>query len=563
MKRRLIKDPVWGNIEIFPWESAILNHFIVNRLHNIVQNSNAYRAYPGLKYSRLLHSVGVMHVATHMFVNTVVNADNDSRNFLQAEADTAMNALGSARDAVNKEIFNKAHCEQPFSSLLAILRVSALIHDLGHFPLSHVFENALHSFAFGDLSEVMPITPDATTRRTQMRSLIEEKVKAAENTEETKLHEIISIILARQLAELVNAEEAKMLILLATDLLSGKSFPISATYIKGTIDADRIDFTRRDGLFSGLFSSSVDYGRVFSLYTLKVNDDKRTVACPSPRSVSEVEKLLWERFLDYKYIVVHHRVHLYDEILENILVWMMNVGRLSEFLDKTTRLLEFAVARGGGIKEQQAKVNALLAILLDFDDPWLESKIREVYRLSIKSIQDGGQNPADSTKPSASVEMLFEAYVEDRNRFTSLFKSDDEFWSACEKHAPRLASLGKNIEEADQPGRRYFFRALYAVKYRLQSHLADKLKFVFLIGPTEKKLNYGVRTSSIAVFYQVTDLVTYLQSKKNQTMLFNCWFDSQSRLAREEVAAKALPLIEEFLMKAMNQLSEAPELALD
>jgi hypothetical protein len=46
-KRRLIKDPVWGNLELFSWEGRLVNHFLFNRLHNIVQNSSAYKVYPG------------------------------------------------------------------------------------------------------------------------------------------------------------------------------------------------------------------------------------------------------------------------------------------------------------------------------------------------------------------------------------------------------------------------------------------------------------------------------------------------------------------------------------
>src|SRR5260370_13421708 len=75
IKRRFIKDPIWGNIELLPWEATLLNHFLVNRLHHIIQNSCAYLVYPGLRYSRFVHSIGVMHVATQMFVNVLTNSD--------------------------------------------------------------------------------------------------------------------------------------------------------------------------------------------------------------------------------------------------------------------------------------------------------------------------------------------------------------------------------------------------------------------------------------------------------------------------------------------------------
>lgn len=45
----------------------------------------------------------------------------------------------------------------------------------------------------------------------------------------------------------------------AADILRTPRFPIAHGFLVGTIDADRIDFVRRDGFFSGLFNSSVDY----------------------------------------------------------------------------------------------------------------------------------------------------------------------------------------------------------------------------------------------------------------------------------------------------------------
>ena len=76
-KRHFIADPIWGQIELFPWETKILNHFVFNRLHDVMQNSCAYKVYPGLKYSRFLHSIGVLHTATEIFTNCIINIENE------------------------------------------------------------------------------------------------------------------------------------------------------------------------------------------------------------------------------------------------------------------------------------------------------------------------------------------------------------------------------------------------------------------------------------------------------------------------------------------------------
>ena len=70
-KRLFIEDPIWEQIEMFPWEMDILNHFIFNRLHDIIQNSCAYMVFPNMRHSRFIHSIGTVHVVTEMFVNCI------------------------------------------------------------------------------------------------------------------------------------------------------------------------------------------------------------------------------------------------------------------------------------------------------------------------------------------------------------------------------------------------------------------------------------------------------------------------------------------------------------
>jgi HD superfamily phosphohydrolase len=101
-----IFDPVHNFIPFTPIEEELLNHPFLVRLSHIYQCGPAFHVYPGVTHTRFSHTLGVMHVATMLF-DTVASWVEDpfERQFL--------------RQAV---------------------RLGALLHDVGHYPLSHTVE---------------------------------------------------------------------------------------------------------------------------------------------------------------------------------------------------------------------------------------------------------------------------------------------------------------------------------------------------------------------------------------------------------------------------------------
>jgi len=248
-------------------------------------------------------------VATQLFANAIRNAETSDLEALKEEARQIRDDLAQPQiDLISQELSQYVGGNLDFAPLLAALRMCAFIHDLGHLPYSHVFENALDSFIAPGLGKLVEIKASVVNLRHDLTILLEEtSTESSGPSEPSKIHERLGLQLALALSRELSTEssaKAKLaahLIHTASNLLSIDSakFPITESFIKGTVDADRIDFTRRDGYFSGLFSSAVDYGRLFTLYTLQrtgVKESQRIISCPSHRAISETEKLLWERF---------------------------------------------------------------------------------------------------------------------------------------------------------------------------------------------------------------------------------------------------------------------------
>jgi HD superfamily phosphohydrolase len=120
-----IRCPIHGFIELNEWERDIINQPAFQRLRRIRQLGLTDYVYPGAMHTRFEHSLGVMHVATRMYDSIVAR----SAEVLKAE-------LGYNDDGLRRDRM--------------IVRLAALLHDVGHAPLSHAAE------------EIMPTKPDGT-----------------------------------------------------------------------------------------------------------------------------------------------------------------------------------------------------------------------------------------------------------------------------------------------------------------------------------------------------------------------------------------------------------------
>ncbi len=101
-----IKDPVHGYIYITESEKTIIDSYPMQRLRRLKQLAGSEYVYPGANHTRFEHCVGVMFLAGKVLENPNVNCLID-----EGEGEAA--------------------------------RISALLHDVGHGPFSHVFEHLL------------------------------------------------------------------------------------------------------------------------------------------------------------------------------------------------------------------------------------------------------------------------------------------------------------------------------------------------------------------------------------------------------------------------------------
>ncbi|MBW1708396.1 MAG: HD domain-containing protein [Deltaproteobacteria bacterium] len=278
-KKYEIRCPVYGFVSLNNWEREIINHKYFQRLRRIRQLAWTDYVYPGAMHTRFEHSLGVMHMASLLYDGIVQR----SSELLHEEMGYNEDGLGRNR---------------------VLIRLAALLHDVGHAPFSHVSEELLPSQDGG---------------------------------EETYKHESYSAQIVRMYFTNIieNHPLNKNYDFKANDvagLLEGSQDAGSALFwrdlISGQMDADRMDYLLRDSLHAG-----VDYGRY---------DWQRLVhtieAVPGPENesprlgVSEggwhaAEGLIVARYFMFTQVYFHKTRVAYDYHLKNALLEMLPDGK--------------------------------------------------------------------------------------------------------------------------------------------------------------------------------------------------------------------------------------------
>jgi len=106
-----LRDPIHGFIELSELELEIVDSAPFQRLRNIKQLATTYLVYHGAEHTRFGHSLGVMHLVDRAFCSATQNYQLDSGEQLFSDIDRAW--------------------------YRQLLRLIALVHDLGHAPFSH------------------------------------------------------------------------------------------------------------------------------------------------------------------------------------------------------------------------------------------------------------------------------------------------------------------------------------------------------------------------------------------------------------------------------------------
>lgn len=241
---KLYRDPVHDLIALNKTSAQdrllieLIDTAAMQRLRRIRQLGMAFFAYQGAEHSRFTHSLGVMHLATRILQH-----------------------------------LSKEWRITPMQQLA--VRCAALLHDIGHGPFSHVFE------------QVSGVPHEQWTENILLDS-------------RSDVRRILSSYSQRLPRAIV-------------DIMRRRSHPpFLSQIITSQLDADRFDYLLRDSLMTGVKYGIYDLERLIQVLRLDHRGHRIVIA---PNGIAPVEKYLQARFHMYTQVYLHKTVRAAEGML--------------------------------------------------------------------------------------------------------------------------------------------------------------------------------------------------------------------------------------------------------
>jgi len=231
-----IIDPIHDFIRVYDHELKIIDTPVFQRLRRIRQLSGAHLTYPAAQHTRFEHSLGVMHIAS--------------------QAGEALREKGIIKqDDIEK------------------LRLAGLLHDIGHGPFSHLFE---------EIIQKKKISHEDFGKNIILKSAIGDTLSQ-------------------------NGYDKKII----TKIAFGDSkFQYLNEIVSGALSADMMDYLLRDGYFTGAEHAKIDHKRL----TQSLDVHKKKLALEKSALYS-FESMMHSRYQMFKAVYFHKTVRAAEVML--------------------------------------------------------------------------------------------------------------------------------------------------------------------------------------------------------------------------------------------------------
>lgn len=363
---KIIYDNVHGNIRFTPIEIQIIDTSIFQRLRRIRHLGLAETVYPGATHSRFAHSIGTLYTISEML------------NSLQQ--------LGGHADP----LFPEAD--------IPVIRLVGLLHDLGHLPLSHVFEELLE---------------EETGKKHEYLT-----VKYIQESE-----------IGRILDRFPDVDQELLRNILEKNFTPTADRQVNyVSLIDGNLDADKLDYLKRDSIHTGVGYGSIDVERI--LRTISV-DDKQSL-CILQKGQYALENLCIARFHMYQTVYLHKSVIAFETMLKRLYKYLMDDGE--SFVHPFTEVVEFDEREF--IKYNDAYI---WHKLYDYSGP--DEYIRELIEMfikhqSVKLVRDDPRLVDPDTRPERKLTKL--NYQSHKEKILERFPDFDLKWLFTEDSRSKL-----------------------------------------------------------------------------------------------------------------------------
>lgn len=293
MYKKVSRDPLYSEIFMYPLEILAADTKAIQRLRYLSQLVGSQMSYPAATHTRFSHSLGVMHVAglysAHLF-------GTDSPQF-------------------------------------RLSRLAGLVHDIGHGPFSHQFDDIVYS-AFG-----YEEGHDEFRKRLLLEKLPELMKSKFDNADEQFKKSVMEDL--EQTLGKISENPFNLLMENVNEIFEGeRSGDPLFNVIQGPLGADRMDFVLRDAYFSGVrYYGTVPMDRIIRNSAIMERDGKEFLSY-NIKTVDDMYTVLFGRFMMYKNVYFHKTSRAADMMVQELLTHSIKPLKLGDYLENLDKFLD-------------------------------------------------------------------------------------------------------------------------------------------------------------------------------------------------------------------------------
>ncbi|CAG0988696.1 MAG: phosphohydrolase [Candidatus Methanoperedens nitroreducens] len=294
-------DNVHGFIKVTELESKIIDSPFFQRLRNIRQLGFVDYVFPGALHNRFNHSLGVLQIADKIVIS------------LQEENDI-------------------------FSKKRELIRMAALLHDIGHYPLSHIVESVVKEDAKSKIK-----TSEVSINIEKSGNIVLTGHKVHDLNCELHINRNAS-------ADFAHHERMASIVIFQTEIfniLKDGGFSedkiryiaqiIAGTYpgpegliIHSELDADRFDYLLRDSQETGVIYGIFDMDQIIRNLVYVPEENRFAV---NEKARKAVEHYLMCRYFFYSTVIYHKATVAFEWMAKEVYRGLMERKVVSSYFD--------------------------------------------------------------------------------------------------------------------------------------------------------------------------------------------------------------------------------------
>lgn len=363
---KYINDPVYGGIALTKMEVELIDTPIFQRLRGLRQLARVNYVFPGAEHSRYVHSIGVLYImglmTDHLLKNGMLNED----------------------DVVK-------------------MRVAALLHDIGHYPFSHLGEGVFGYCKDNENADSILDIDEAEQK--PLYIMASSHSKSAHHEQLGKYIVVHSKVISGIL------KKYKLDPLEIGEIFTGERGSRNMVYtqlLHSSLDADRLDYLLRDSYQTGVKYGLVDLQYLVRLLMVvdnpdtkdnpSLNGNDKVLVC-NKKGQHVVEHFLMSRYFHYSQVIFHKTNAAFEGMIKCMYIKLVQANKYiynsldeihegvndDSFLNFTDSFLEVALEEYYNSQESDDEYKKLYEMFRDRIRPKVVYETKDLYEESPSS----------------------------------------------------------------------------------------------------------------------------------------------------------------------------------